>query len=138
MSNILFKKITQQNTIVLTANSRLARHLQSNFDQYQQSQKLIAWETPQILPLQSWLELQFYKTNKKDQLLLTDFQEECIWQEIISASKLDVLQPTQLVKLVKQACDILMQWNITLDILQRFSEQNEVRCLTEWVSQLRQ
>jgi len=138
VSNILFKKITQQNTIVLTANSRLARHLQSNFDQYQQSQKLIAWETPQILPLQSWLELQFYKTNKKDQLLLTDFQEECIWQEIISASKLDVLQPTQLVKLVKQACDILMQWNITLDILQPFSEQNEVRCLIEWISQFRQ
>ena len=139
MLDTLFKKITRQNTLVLTANSRLTRYLQSAFDECQQAQQLTIWETPRILPLQSWLELQFHQTNSSDKLLLTDFQEECVWQEIIQQSKLtpDLLQPGQMTRLVMQAFETLTLWNVSLDELQPFTEQNEVRCLIEWITQFR-
>src|SRR3990167_7734166 len=108
MPNNLFKKMTLPGTLVLTANSRLTRYLQSRFDSYQQAQQLTVWETPRILPLQSWLEHQFHQNNSTEQCLLTHFQEECVWQEIIAQSKLDLLQPAQMTKLVKQAYDSLM------------------------------
>lgn len=123
------------NTTVLTANSRLTRYLLTEFDQQQATQHKTAWETPTILPLQNWLEAQFHQTNISGAILLSDFQEECVWQEIISQSSLapELLQPAQMAKLVKKAFEYFLLWQVSLDELEPFTEQLEVRCLVEWI-----
>ena len=134
MSEHLFEKMTPSRVLVLTANSRLARYLHTCFDLYQKEQGLTVWETPQILPLHSWLTQQFHLLNTNDQLLLTPFQEDCIWQELVSKSKLDLLQPMHMSKLVKQAYDLLQNWNISLDTLTPFLHQPEVQHLLGWIT----
>lgn len=134
MYHSLFDNVTP-NTLILTVNSRLSRHLHAQYDRYQQSLNKPAWETPTILPLQTWLTQQFHLTNSDNHFLLTAFQAECIWQDIIQSSQLakDIAQPAQMAKLVKQAHDLLQQWQVPLAELEPYAEQNETRCLITWI-----
>ncbi|OGT43378.1 MAG: hypothetical protein A3F13_04230 [Gammaproteobacteria bacterium RIFCSPHIGHO2_12_FULL_40_19] len=140
MPSKLFKKLTPH-CIVLTANSRLTRYLQSAFDEYQKNLgEQTVWETPRILPLQSWLQQQFHAMNYSGQLLLTPFQEDCVWQEIIqhAPQKLELLHPAQMAKLVKQAWEYCTQWEVPLDTLDAFNTQLEVNCLIDWFARFSQ
>ena len=121
------------NATILTANSRLARYLQQEFAKKQTQPT----ETPSILPLSTWLEKLFHQTNTVGSLLLSDFQAQCLWEEIILQSKLtdNLLQPTQMTKLVKQAFDILTDYQIPLETLSAFQSQPEVNCLLIWIAQ---
>lgn len=138
MIESLFHELTPQ-TVVLTATSRLTRYLQSAIDQHQQKKQRTVWETPRILPLTSWLTQQFHQTNKLNQLLLTDFQEHCLWESIIEQSNLTpaLQHPAKLAKLVKSAADTLMQWQLSTEVLTPYAEQIETRCLIEWIHQFR-
>jgi len=132
----LFKKITP-NTLILTANSRLALYLQSAFDEMQREKRV--WETVQIMPLGNWLQALFYRNNTQGLILLNDFQEQCIWETIIGQSKQapDLLHPTQLAKLVKDAWEIITLWQVPIEALEPFVEQTEVSCLIEWMNLFR-
>ncbi|MCX7121003.1 MAG: PD-(D/E)XK nuclease family protein [Gammaproteobacteria bacterium] len=132
----LFEKL-KPNTTILTANSRLTRYLQLKFDEYQRKQHKTQWETPHILPMSSWLDEQFHLSNIKGTLLLNDFQEQCVWEDIIQKSKLapDLMQPALMTKLVKQAFETLNNFEVPLEALTPYNEQNEVRCLIEWITQ---
>lgn len=136
MPTTLFKKLTPH-CLVLTANSRLTRYLQTAYDEHcqQTEQDNTVFETPRILPLSSWLEQQFYTSNTDGYLLLTDFQEQCLWEEIVLESKLtpELLQPAQMARLAKEAFNYLTLWQVPADALTPYTEQIEVRCLIEWI-----
>lgn len=128
--------LLQPNTLVLTANSRLTRTLQDLADQhYQQSEKQ-TWETPHILPLMSWLTQQFHQHNTMGLILLTDFQEQCVWENIITQSESTsaLLHPAQLATLVKEAYTTLTLWQIPLEAFEPYHAQLEVSCLIEWIT----
>lgn len=127
--------LLENNTLMLTANSRLARTLQKTVDQYYQSIGQSVWETPSILPLSSWLIQQFHHHNQDGKILLTDLQERCLWEKIIIDSCLTptLLHPDELAKLTKEAHTILQLWQIPLTSLEPFQAQLEVKCFIEWI-----
>lgn len=122
--------------IVLTANSRLSLYLHNAYDRFQHQEGKTAWSTPQILPLQNWLQQQFYKLNSEGQILLDTFQEQCLWQQVIEESKLasNVMHPAQLAELVQDSWNLITQWQVTLDELSSFQHQPEIACLLKWFS----
>ncbi len=131
--------LLQPNNLVLTANSRLTRTLQDLADQQYRHAGKQAWETPHILPLMSWLTQQFYQHNTTGLILLSDFQEQCIWEKIIAHSPItpELLHPAQLATLVKEAHTTLTLWQIPLEALEPFQAQLEVTCLIEWINAFR-
>ena len=135
MSHGFFQSLSTDD-IILTANSRLSLYLHDAYDQFQHQQHKTAWSTPQILPLQNWLQQQFYQYNFDGQILLDAFQEHCLWQQVIEESKLalNVMHPTQLAELVQEAWNLLTLWQVPLSELSPFQEQHEVNCLLTWFS----
>ena len=128
--------LLQPNCLVLTANSRLTRTLQALADQHHRQSGKQTWETPRILPLMSWLTQQFHQHNTSGLILLTDFQEQCVWENIIAQSEStpELLHPAQLATLVKEAYATLTLWQIPLEALEPFHAQLEVSCLIEWIT----
>ncbi|MBS1236714.1 MAG: putative repair protein, partial [Proteobacteria bacterium] len=76
---------------LVTASQRLARHLASTYGAAQQAQGAVVWESPDILPWHQWLE-RFWQESfglldaDTPQLLLSDFQEQTLWEEVIRAA----------------------------------------------------
>lgn len=132
-----FQKITP-NSLILTANSRLSLYLQSLFNQYQQELNHRVWITPTIIPLQNWLQKQFYQYNTSEKLLLTDFQELCVWEDIILQTSISpLIQPGEMAKLVKQAFSYLTLWRVPIESLEPYKDQLEVSSLMEWIEKFR-
>lgn len=123
-------------TVIFTVNNRLARYLQTTYDEHQQANHKQVWQTPFIWSLQTWLEKQFHETNRKGQYLLNDFQERYAWELIIKQTKLTNTIPlTALAKLAQQAFEYLTLWQVPLDALKLHAMQLETRCFIDWVMQ---
>ena len=103
-----FFSLLSNDIVVLTANRRLASQLQREYAKYQKMQGRTAWETPNILPLSTWLNLLWKAQNDKP--LLSDFQERCLWKKISE-------QPWSSISLIQQAWKNLALWNVPLDAL---------------------
>ncbi|MDP1574273.1 MAG: PD-(D/E)XK nuclease family protein [Coxiellaceae bacterium] len=122
--------------LILTANSRLALHLQTTFDKQQQALGKTSWETQSAIPLNRWIEALFHQSNDEGLLLLTDFQTQCVWEEIVTQSKetQTLLQPREMARLAKEAYERLTLWQVPLETLCTFNEQVEVACLITWIT----
>ena len=76
-------------TAVLTANSRLSRHLGSEFERRMLGQGGEAWATPLVLPLNAWLPEMFDRLLLDSAVplprLLAPDQEQQVWASIIAA-----------------------------------------------------
>ena len=97
-----------QQTVFLTPNRRLARHLQQ--------QKKIDF----IFPYQVWLA--DFCAKHSHLVLLNEFQEHAIWNSIVT--------PSELTPLVQQAWAIIKQWQIPLATLNDDTE--ETRAFKAW------
>lgn len=128
----------QQNSehLILTANSRLSNHLIDQFDQYMHKSGETAWTSLKSLPLSTWINTLFHQRNDTGLILLSDFQEQSLWEKIILASDKtpELIAPVQTAKLVKQAWQYLTQWQVPLQALEDFDTQIEAQCLMTWVS----
>ena len=80
-----------ENTLTLTVNARLARWLLLAHDDQQRKTGENAWQTPQVLPLTSWLQ-NVWLESWPNQYLLSPLQSEKIWEKIITrdAIRLDL------------------------------------------------
>ncbi len=94
---------------LLTPNRRLAATL---IKQHQEVGKK-TWATPTILPLATWLENQWLTQLSDKTLLLTSFQEQWLWEEIIRPDT--GLHISSLAKEAMSAWSILKQWHISYD-----------------------
>src|SRR3990167_3748090 len=137
MLSCFFKN--QPNGIVLTANSRLARTLQVDYESSQMKAALSVWTTSKILPFSTWLSNSFHQTNQDGKILLSDFQELCLWEQVIRASTLvqNLWQPIKTAELIKQAFLFLNLWSIPDKVLEQYSGQLEVDCLIDWLNTFR-
>lgn len=110
--------LNRAETLVLTANRRLANALLKAYAEDQAARGLEAWASPQILPLQAWL------THCWDQgqsrgllpalLLLTAEQELRLWEQIIRESNLHdtLLNIAQTAKSASSAWHLLQNWRL--------------------------
>jgi len=78
---------------VVTPNRRLAQSLVSEFDAVQTKNHLSVWEAPDILPVDAfvarlWEDAIYSDLGAELPLLLTDAQEQRLWEEILAASGL--------------------------------------------------
>lgn len=113
----MYRQLMEQlntETVVLTANRRLAAYLMSIYAEQQYAQQKTVWETPTILPFNTWLTEQWQSINKQ-QLLLNTEQEHALWEKVIKNTATTSIQhPSNAAKLAAQAWSMLRAWSLTL------------------------
>ncbi len=97
---------------LVTANRRLRRKWRADFDAAQQAAGHRAWPSPAILSWDEWL-LQAHEESFSPQLLLTDFAERYLWEQIIPDQVL--LDRPATAKMASQAWALLCAWRVPLD-----------------------
>lgn len=124
--------------LILTANSRLSRHLQHNFSLYQANNGFVSWPSANIIPLSSWLISQWQNNPQAHGKLLTDSEELILWQTIISSDSQasQLLQINNTAKLIKQAWQTIKLWQAPLqDICQ---SNDEIIKFFQWAEKFEQ
>jgi probable DNA repair protein len=106
------RELLDRGGIILTANARAARALHLRYAEHRQTEDAVAWPTPQILDLHSWLTEQWQSlllTGTEDRLLLNDLQERALWERLITPAvlKLSLIEPARLAALAQDAYSLL-------------------------------
>ena len=107
---------------VLTVNSRLSRHLQNQYEQWQLAQGRSHWPTPPIVPWNGWVQRQWQELAFVDPDLPTLLGEEsalALWEQVIESSRWgDALLNTQATaRAALQAWRLLRQWQLQPAVL---------------------
>ncbi|AKQ33609.1 PD-(D/E)XK nuclease family protein [Candidatus Coxiella mudrowiae] len=113
--------------VVLTANRRLSYYLQEQYAHYQIKVGKKAWLRPTILPLNTWLSHCWQHCESTQGFLLSDVQEEVLWQKILGLSP-------QTANLAKKAWQLIKGWNLSLKDLEP-EANSEVQCFIQWAYQ---
>lgn len=118
----------QQGSTVLTANSRLSRHLQKWFSEDQLANDHTAWPSPEIYSLNQWLENTWETLSLTSEaishfLLMEEHQELKLWQDLLAEEEDELLNSANTAKSMRQARMLRCQW--LLDENSAFSEYNE-------------
>ncbi|MCB1827291.1 MAG: hypothetical protein KDH94_02615, partial [Coxiellaceae bacterium] len=113
-------------TVVLTANRRLATYLQNEYARYQFNKKKTVWETPAIQPLSTWLN-KLWEQLENEKTILSASQERALWKKISKQSWSSI--PS-----IQQAWSLLSNWDIALDAL-KDNENLSVNKFYEWASE---
>lgn len=111
-------QLLTQGFTLITPTSRLARYLQYRYAALQISVGKSAWETPDILPWNGWLQRTwelFADRHNPGQIELSPEQQRWVWQEIISQSAWAnrLLQPAHTARLAIAAWSECQQWRLT-------------------------
>jgi ATP-dependent helicase/nuclease subunit B len=101
--------------IILTANARAARALHVRYAESRQAEHAIAWPTPQILDLHSWLTEQWQAlllTGTEDRVLLNDLQQHALWERLIAPAieNFSLIEPARLATLAQEAYSLLADY----------------------------
>src|SRR5579871_225211 len=95
----MIEAIIEKGTTIITPNRRLSATLHKLYQTYQLKQQAEAWETPDILPVSSWIQRSSAQllnhATLTSPLLLTTAQEQFIWEDIVAATS-ESLQLLQL------------------------------------------
>ena len=132
----LFSQL-RQNALLITVNNRLARRYADDYNQWMSSEsQSVVWPSARILPLNTWLTLQFQSLQDSgltDLSLLDGFSEKKLWEDIISteAEKNFMMKASAIARLVMQAWSLMKQWQISLSELSGFSTL-ESQSLKHW------
>jgi probable DNA repair protein len=100
---------------VVTPNKRLAQALMREFDEFQIRKNLTVWEAPDILPFGAfverlWEEALYSELGETLPLLLTEAQEQHLWQEILKEH--DFLLQADAAEQCREAWRLMHQWRI--------------------------
>lgn len=128
--------------MVITANPRLARELQQEYDRQQRAAGLSCWSTPCILPLSAWLsELWrnwlFSGQSKTTPWMLRPSEEQAIWEDIIrSKTENLLLEVSRTAELALASWNLLCAWNISLDAPE-WNDQEDCETFQSWALEFR-
>lgn len=104
--------------LTLTVNRRLALTLQEQYETQCVKDGKTTWRTLQTLPLITWIEQTWRALETTPKILLNDFQEQLIWENIIrEMAKEPLLQIQSTAKLAKQAKQLLQLWEVPVSSL---------------------
>jgi len=134
----LFEQLRSGAT-VLTVNNRLAKRFNSDYNRHMESEGRQVWQTPDVLPLSAWLQIQI-ETLADAGLHQTRFlsvhQEFRLWTDIIKpdAWQLYMMQPAAIARPVQQAWQLVKQWQIPWENIAEF-DSPETQALIGWGKQ---
>ncbi len=100
--------------VVATVNRRLARALHQSYQENRAAERVIAWETPAILPLDAWLHSLYARLvidGKVQGQLLDPDQEMLIWQDILETSSVPLLNPVATARGLSRAFKTLQSYS---------------------------
>ncbi len=136
MNKTLFEALRTGATLV-TANQRLARHLAAGYGAAARADGAPVWETPDILPWAQWLE-RFWQESfglldaGAPQLLLNDYQELTLWEEVIRAADNEpLLQVPAAARSAREAWQLLQAWKLSIPRAQE-SASEDVSAFARW------
>src|SRR5215472_18793806 len=114
MNDDSFRAIEDGATVV-TASRRLARVLREEFDLHQRTLARSVWETPDILPLdaflnRSWRDWALSGANPDAPVLLNGLQEQFIWEQVIRDSP----EGDSLLRIPETAARAMEAWQLAL------------------------
>lgn len=113
---------------LVTANRRLRRKWRADFDAAQQAAGLRAWPTPAIVSWDDWL-VAAHDDSFSPRLLLSDFAERYLWEQIIPDAVL--LDRPATAKMASQAWALLCAWRVPLDH-PAFRETEDAMAFAGW------
>jgi probable DNA repair protein len=129
-----------EDTVVLTPNKRLSRFLQQEYARFQQRRGNAAWTTLPCYPLHGWSQSLWEQLQRRghagtDRVLLSDAQENLLWEQIIRQHDrgLELLNPRQTAGVVMDAWHTLLQWG--LDPARIAGRQKDKRAFKLWTEQ---
>jgi len=118
MYHKLFPELTPDD-VILTANRRLSAFLRGEYALYQQKTTAQqVWQPLDILPLTSWLERCWEKSQLCGQApaltLLNNHQEQLLWEQIVAESEAGagLLRINATAAMAYQAWQLTVQWHI--------------------------
>lgn len=122
-----------EHDVILTVNRRLATYLQKSYDAHQVQLQKSAWISLQVMPLGTWVEHIWEKQYFDTRMLLTDFQELKIWEEVINESPISegLLNLTGIASLAQQTWKLINQWQLNLELLES-SLSPDVNAFVTW------
>jgi len=136
MSESLLTALLAGGTIV-TAGRRLARHLSAEYGAAQESAGRAAWESPDILPWEAWLE-RFWQESfgmldgERPRALLSGAQELTLWESVIgSADTAPLLQVPAAARAAREAWQLLHAWQLPLQSAAEYSN-DDANAFVRW------
>lgn len=121
--------------IVLTPNQRLAGYLQHGYGEWQAKQGRSEGKAPLILSGAAYWTRLWQDKEKRGEVthrLLTPYQEECLWQKIISeVSEPHFTYTESMAQLAQEAWALIWDWQIALEP-EAFSVSEETQHFYEW------
>lgn len=111
--------LIEEGYTLLTPNHRLARRVALEWNRHRASAGDRVWETPCVMPVQSWLEAQWDACVARGHLVaahrISSAQATQLWRQVIAElgaqdSGLALLQPHSAADLASVARDTMLQW----------------------------
>lgn len=127
-------------SVVITPNRRLAMSLHGQYQQIKLEEGLTCWETPVILPVNTWIEKTWSdytgNTFTPTPYILNASQEQQLWEKILAESRYQqfFLQVSETARLVKSAYGLLKQWQVTPNH-PLFNSADDYLALRQWIHQ---
>lgn len=114
-----------ENTLVLTVNTRLSNYLRAQYDQSQIDAKKSTWPTLQCLPLDVWVP-NTIEDILNTHVILNDAQELALWKSIISQTDdpTIVYQAWKIAEIAQNAWQLLKQWQLPLTTLSEYTSED--------------
>ena len=127
----------QQGKLILTATRRLARCLQLEYNQSQQSAGLKAWESPAIMTWGGWVESlwqDFLYSFDVPRILMSRWQELMVWEQIIREAPEagELLQLHVTASTAQQAWRLACEYRLDPAEIEKVGNE-ESRAFTRWV-----
>jgi probable DNA repair protein len=126
----------QPDTLLLTANKRLASWITHAYYQLQISKNIQAWESIDTLPYTSWLQRCFQEMQTSGigsaLTLLNSQQEQFLWQKTIATQTDEIqLAVPAAATTAQQAWQLSKNWQIDYKDLQ-ITTKSDTACFTQW------
>ena len=130
--------VLKSGATLVTASQRLARHLAAAYGAARQAEGALVWEAPDILPWHQWLERFWQESfglldSDVPQQLLSNFQEQTLWEEAINAadSENPLLQVPSAARSAREAWQLLHAWKLSIP-RSRESASEDVSAFARW------
>src|SRR3990167_228331 len=126
-------------TLILTVNNRLARHLRERYDTLLQA-RFSSWQTLPATPLSEWLIRCFLTHNPVGLSLLNPSQEQYLWQTAAEEALSDASDSAairEFAVLAQQVFHLIIYWEIPDHELKNFNNQHEVNSLINCIKKFK-
>lgn len=138
----LLEKINP-NLVVITPNQRLSATLNKLYHAFQVNKGMSAWQTPSIMPVQSWIknlwDTHAFQTNDTQAIVLNNRQITYLFESIIAKNQQEntLLQLQETAKTAKSAYDLVERWHISLDHPD-FNSTEDYHTFSNWANTFKQ